>query len=145
MARLAQTCARDVLDVVPGLMHSIRTEMRQRRRPDLSVPQFRTLGFICRDPGASLSAVAEHLGLTPPSTCRLVDGLEARGLVTRQAVPEDRRRVTLAPTAAGRATLAATRSAAQACLARRLANLPEGKLVEVVQALQTLRPLFGRG
>ena len=52
---------------------------------DLSVPQFRTLLFLRRHPGASLSEVAEHIGLTLPSISKMIDRLEARDLLARLA------------------------------------------------------------
>ncbi len=137
-----RTCARAILDVVPLVMRTVRTEMRQYRAADLSVPQFRTLGFLGRQPGASLSAVAEHVGLTLPAVSTLVDGLVERQLVTRSRPPEDRRRITLMLTDKGQSTLEVTHAAAEARLADRLAALSAGDRQQVVQALQALRPLF---
>jgi hypothetical protein len=62
-------CAREVMETVPLVMRFIRTEMRSRRAPSLSVPQFRVLTFLSRRPGAPLSSVAEHLG--SPARLRL--------------------------------------------------------------------------
>ena len=55
--------AHELLDVVPVIMRTIRTEMRSQRSADLAVPQFRALLFINQNPGSSLLAVAHHLGL----------------------------------------------------------------------------------
>jgi DNA-binding MarR family transcriptional regulator len=130
------------LDVVPLIMRTVRTEMRQHRAADLSVPQFRTLNFLGNQPGASLSAVAEHVGLTLPAVSTLVDGLVERKLLTRSRPPDDRRRITLTLTDHGQATLEATHSAAEARLAHRLAALSADDRQLVIQALQALRPLF---
>jgi len=135
-------CAHEVLDVVPLVMRTIRAEMRDRRTPDLSVPQFRTLTFLNRHEGASLSDVAEHIGLRLPSMSKLMDGLVARNLVKRQTHPDDRRRVTLALTARGRTTLQTALEGTRACLAERLATLPASNLAAVAKAMQILRPLF---
>jgi DNA-binding MarR family transcriptional regulator len=83
MANVEKDCAREILDVKPVVMRFIRAEMRRHRAPGLSVPQFRTLVFIERSEGSSLGTVAEHLGLTPPSACKLVDGLRERRLIFR--------------------------------------------------------------
>jgi hypothetical protein len=56
-------CAREVMETVPLVMRFIHTEMRSRRAPLLSVPQFRVLMFLSGRPGAPLSSVAEHLGV----------------------------------------------------------------------------------
>ncbi len=76
-------CARQLLDTTPQIMRFIRAEMRSHRGHDLSVPQFRTLTFINRNPEASLSNLANHLGLTLPSTSKLVDGLVNQKIITR--------------------------------------------------------------
>ena len=86
----SEDAARELLEVVPIVMKEIRSEMRSRRTPDLTVPQFRTLAFVDRHKGASLSAVANHMGLTLPSTSRLVDILISRRLLTRGDNPSDR-------------------------------------------------------
>jgi DNA-binding MarR family transcriptional regulator len=135
-------CAREILDVVPLIMRAIRAEMRSQRTPDLSVPQFRTLAFLSRNAGASLSDVAEHIGLTLPSMSKMIDGLVKRGLVSRQTFPQDRRRVTLELTGQGRATWQSARLATQAHLAGRLEALSEPERAALTNALRALRPLF---
>ncbi len=84
MTTSPDACAQEILDVVPVVMRSIRAEMRRHRTADLSVPQFRTLAFIDRNADASLSDVAEHIGLTLPSMSKIVEGLVVRKFVTRQ-------------------------------------------------------------
>ena len=88
-----EECARQVLEAVPLVMLAIRTEMRRHRGSDLSVPQFRVLVYLNRHAGASLSDIAEHMGLTLPSMSKMIDGLVLRGLVLRRTNPADRRRV----------------------------------------------------
>jgi DNA-binding MarR family transcriptional regulator len=142
MQKAVDETARQVLEVVPLVMRSIRGEMRSHSAPDLTVPQFRTLGFIDRHTGASLSEVAEHIGLTLPSMSKLVDGLVGRKFVTRQTHAADRRRVTLALTARGHAMLASARESTLASLAGCLGPLAESDLETVIRAMKILRPVF---
>jgi DNA-binding MarR family transcriptional regulator len=142
MAASPAQCAREVLDTVPLIMRTIRAEMRSHRTPDLTVPQFRTLGFINRRPGVSLSDAAEHIGLTLPAMSKIVDGLVTRQLVIRQTHPEDRRRVTLSLTASGRAILQAALETTYACLAEVLQKLSETQRAAIVDAMRMLQPLF---
>ncbi len=135
-------CARQVLETVPLIMRAIRVEMRSHRTPEISVPQFRTLAFLNNHEGASLSAAAEFIGLTLPSMSKMVDGLVARSLVTRQTHPDDRRRMTLALTTRGRSIYQSAHEATQACLADRLATLPAPERLAIAQAMEALRPLF---
>ena len=67
--------ASELLEVVPIVMRDIRSEMRSRSSPYLTVPQFRTLAFVSRHEGSSLLDVAIFMGLTPPSASGLVDVL----------------------------------------------------------------------
>ena len=131
--------------MVPSVMRFIRTEMRSHRALGLSVPQFRSLVFIERAAGTSLNGVAAHLGLTPPSVSKLIDGLRARGLVKRQESPGDRRRVTIEITTAGAEALSRARSAALASLSRLLGSLAEEDLSIVSRAMSGLRRIFTAG
>ena len=138
----ADDCAREVLDTIPLIMCAIRTEMRKRRKFDLSVPQFRALAFLHHFPNASLSDVAEHVGLMLPSMSKLMDGLVARGLVTRRESSGDRRRVDLALTPAGKSVLEMAYKECQAHLAVVLGQLGAGERAAVIRAMQTLRTIF---
>ena len=142
MTTSPDVCAQEILEVVPSVMRSIRAEMRRHRTADLSVPQFRTLAFIDRNVDASLSDVAEHIGLTLPSMSKIVDGLVTRRLVTRQTAPDDRRRLTLALTPRGQSALQASREATRACLAEDLAVLTVHERETITQAMTILRPVF---
>ena len=142
MTTSPDTCAQEILEVVPSVMRAIRTEMRRHRTADLSVPQFRTLAFIDRNADASLSDVAEHIGLTLPSMSKIVEGLVGRKLVTRQTHATDRRRLTLALTARGQTALQSSRAATRDCLAEDLAALSDHQREIIAQAMEILRPVF---
>jgi MarR family transcriptional regulator for hemolysin len=138
-------CARDVLDVVPSVMRFIRTEMRSHRALELSVPQFRSLVFVERTGGASLTGVAAHLGLTSPSACKLIDGLSSRKMVTRRESPGDRRRVTIEITGEGGRALSLARGATQKSLSHLLGSLDDKELSTVTRAMSALRRVFATG
>lgn len=134
--------ASEILDVIPSVMREVRELMRSHRTADLSVTQFRVLAFVDRHSGTSLSAVAEHIGLTLPSMSKLMDGLVERKLIVREFDRADRRRVTLKLTARGRTILEAARKATRDHLTHVLSTLDKAHLETVYQALATLRPLF---
>jgi DNA-binding MarR family transcriptional regulator len=134
-----------ILETVPLVMGAIRSEMRSHRGSDLSVPQFRVLVYLNRHEGASLSDIAEHMGLTLPSMSKMVDGLVTRRLVSRRTDPDDRRRVTLAPTALGRTEMQAAYKATESRLAERLAALAESERRTILKAMQALKSIFGPG
>lgn len=145
MSASPQECAGQVLEAVPLVMAAIRAEMRSHRGAGLSVPQFRVLVYLQRHAGASLSAIAEHMGLTLPSMSKMIDGLVARDLVARQLNPADRRRVTLAPTGSGRQAMQAAHNATAARLAARLSALPASERRTIGKAMQVLATVFAPG
>ena len=142
MAKRLDTCARDLMDTAPKIMQSIRIEMRRGRGADLSIPQFRTLGFIQRYPDSSLSDLADHLGLTLPSVSKLVDGLVKQKLISRQESDVDRRRLTLVLTRNGESIVNSAREAALANLTKILSCLSNDQLGTIHQAMELLSPLF---
>jgi DNA-binding MarR family transcriptional regulator len=135
-------CARELLEVVPPIMRVIRAEMRSRTTLELSVPQFRALSYLNRHAGASLSPVADHIGLTRPAMSILIDGLVNRKLVARETDPVDRRRLTLSLTRQGQSLYAAARQHTQARLAGRLAALSPAEREALAASLEQLRSLF---
>lgn len=134
-----EDCTRLIMEVVPRLMRLIRTEMRLHQPGRLSVPQFRTLLFLERHPGTSLSAVAEHLGVARPTASALVERLVQRGLVTRETDPAERRRVALRLTDTGRENLEVARRRTQARLAEKLAAFRPEERAALAAGLRLLQ------
>jgi DNA-binding MarR family transcriptional regulator len=141
-AMTPELCAREVMETVPLVMRFIRTEMRSRRAPSLSVPQFRVLTFLSHRPGAPLSSVAEHLGVARSTASATVDRLVRRQLVQRKTHPEERRSVVLTLTATGVQHLQQVRDAASTRMAKVLAGLSAADLLQVSQGLSLLGSAF---
>jgi DNA-binding MarR family transcriptional regulator len=137
-ATTPEFCAREVIETVPLVMRCIRTEMRSRRGPLMSVPQFRVLTFLSRTHGAPLSSVAEHLGVARSTASAIIDRLVRRKLVTRKAHPEERRSVVLTLTPVGAQHLQYARDAACAQMAKVLAGLSAADLRRVTEGLSLL-------
>jgi len=142
MPKLLDACTHALMDTTPQILQSIRVEMRRGRGAELSIPQFRTLRFIQRNPDSSLSDLADHLGLTLPSASKLVDGLVKQKLLTRKESAEDRRRLTLLLTQNGTSIVDSARANARANLAEKLKNLSDADLETISQAMQILHPIF---
>ena len=135
-------CARGVLETVPLVMRIIRGELRKHGARELSVPQFRTLNFLSGHKGASLSEVADHIGLTLPSMSTLVDGLVARNFAVRRTHVDDRRRVTLELTERGQSTLRTARDATQDYLAGQLETVSSEDRNTVTKSMRILKSIF---
>ena len=142
MSSPQEDCARDLLEVVPLVTRSIRTELRQHRTQELSVPQFRTLLFLRHKPGTSLIDIANHLGLTPPSTSKMVDGLVSRDLLTRHICENDRRRIAIKLTEKGDKSLDFAIEATIQSLTKRISTFSPERIETLSCALQILREAF---
>jgi len=131
--------AEEVLDAALLVARLIRREVGRRRPGGLSLSQVRALSFLDWNEGASLAEVAEYIGLGAPATSRVVEELVRRGLVTRAAAADDRRRIALGLLAEGRQSLKAALTAARAPLAERLAALGAADKARLAAALGSLR------
>jgi DNA-binding MarR family transcriptional regulator len=137
--------AEAVLEITLLVTRLVTPEVRRLRPKQLSLSHMRALGFLDANPDADLSAVADYVGLTLPSTSTLVDGLARRRLVVRLASPHDRRRLRLRLTGAGKGALRTALAAAQAALDARFADLSPSERTLVARAIARLRPFLTRG
>lgn len=136
--------ATSLLDVVPLVNRAIRAEIRAHRSAELSVPQFRILGYVRQGSRVSLSDIAEHMGLTLPSMSKMVDGLCARGLLDRARDEDDRRKVSIVITSRGEEIWTAAWKSVCASMMQTLGRLDERKRQELLGALEALRSLFSQ-
>jgi len=141
----AGECAHEVLDSVPVVFRVIRAELRKHGAKEMSVPQFRTLAFVYRNEGASLSEVCDHVGLTLSTMSTLIDAMVDRGLVNRRTDSKDRRRMILTLNEPGRARFQSARAATLTYLEERLRELPASDRATITLAMRMLRGLFAGG
>lgn len=137
-----ELCARAVMETVPLVTRFIRAEMRARWAPSLSVPQFHVLALLSREPGSSLSNVADQLGVTRSTASVIVDRLVRRKLVRRTAHPQERRCVVLSLTATGTQHFVQARDAACAQMASVLGELSAADLCHITDGLTMLGSAF---
>src|SRR4028119_2383333 len=69
--------------------------LRTERHSDLTPNQLSALGTMRRQGAITLSTLAAHEQVQPPSMNRTVNGLDERGLIRREAHPTDGRQVLL--------------------------------------------------
>ena len=138
----AAGCAAQLIAVVPGVMDALRASMRSNIGDALSVPQFRCLGFIARNPACSVSEVAAFLGVTMPTASAMVDRLVRAAHVVAVTSSADRRRTELRVNAPGKALLDRIRAGAQRDMAAALGDADAADLVAVQQALALLHRVF---
>ena len=131
-----------------SLAEALRLSMihlsRQLRRHDpveLSIAQVSGLASVVHAGPLGVGRLAELESLPSSAATRLVDKLEAAGLVVRQATPGDRRGVQVVATPAGAALLARYAQAGNEWLAERLAALSEADRRVLDRAVVVLRSL----
>jgi DNA-binding MarR family transcriptional regulator len=137
----ASECSAQLIEVAPMVMRRIRSNMRRWTMPGLSIVQFRTMTYLWRHPGASLSDVSAFLGLTLPSTSKLVQRLVLQKVITRRT-GTDRRRVKLSVTEQGLEALTLARQETQRHLTANLESMNPKELATISVALQLLERAF---
>ncbi len=135
-------CARQVMESVPTVVWFMRRQMRGHRG-GLSLPQFRTLVRVNKEPAASLSAVAEHLGSSLSTVSRIVGGLVNKGLLKRTDRPDDRRQMALSITVQGRSVLERARRGTQRKMEAVIQPLSIEQKAILLDAMVVLREMFG--
>jgi len=139
---LSKQCAARVMETIPLVMRFIRADMRDRKATELSVPQFRTLAFLDRNPGASLAELSEHLGVTCATASANTERLVQRNFVHRCDHPNERRRVSLKLTTEGKDHLDATRDLTRAYISDLLESLSEEQIAKIDNSLALLYQVF---
>ena len=139
----SRATAEVVLDTVPATMRAIRGHMREGRAEGVSVPQFRALLFVGRNPGTDLSSLAEHLGASMPAVSELISRLVRDGLVIRELDPASRRRIRLTISVDGERQFHAARGRTIDWLADRLSEATPEQLERIADGLRELRTVIG--
>jgi DNA-binding MarR family transcriptional regulator len=86
------TLQRDIIGAIVTLARLVRTEADKRARAHgMTRAQWTILLNLERQPGLLQKELAELLEVEPITVARLVDRLEARGMVERRGDPTDRR------------------------------------------------------
>jgi len=127
-------CAKEVLESVPPVVWFMRRQMRSHRG--------RSLVRASRQPAATLTDIAEHLGASLPTTSRIVTGMVQKGLIVRRSCRWDRRQVLLDLSPRGKAVLQTARKATQQRMELELQRLSGPDQATVVAAMEILKGIF---
>jgi DNA-binding MarR family transcriptional regulator len=91
-----------------------------------------------------ITELARQEGVTQPAITLLVNRLETRGLVTREAHPGDGRVVLVTVTPAGREMMAQLRAEYRALLHEEMATLGDEEVETLARAIEVLEALIDR-
>lgn len=117
--------------------------LRQQSDTGLTPTQLSALAAVEHHGPLTLGDLAQHERVAPPTVTRVVAKLEADGLLTRQADPDDGRSTLVAATRSGRRLIEGTRTRKDAWLAARIASLGPHDQARLEQALDVLDELTG--
>jgi len=126
-------------------IHLLRRVALADRRSGVTGPRLSLLSVLVLG-GAprTLGALAEAEHVRPPTMTRLVQAMEAEGLVARAPSPEDARATLIRATPTGARILRRARSRRLAAMRRLLACLPSRDLAQVARAVRILEPAVAR-
>lgn len=111
----------------------------------LSAAQLFVLSSLAESPAGSMAELAERTLTDQSSVSIVVSRLESKRLVSRKPSPEDRRRVQLKLTPAGRKIAANGPSLPQPKIIEAIDAMPAAKRTEMVRALEQLARVMGAG
>ncbi|MFE7300026.1 MarR family winged helix-turn-helix transcriptional regulator [Streptomyces sp. NPDC057579] len=111
--------------------------------PTLTLPQLRTLVVLHGEGPVKLAALAAGLDVNPSTAMRMVDKLEARGLVDRRLNPGNRREVILALKPHGRRLVEKVLAHRHQEIQAIVASLPTERRAELVRGLRALTDAAG--
>ncbi len=115
--------------------------LRQAADMGLSPSLLSALAIVHVHGPLTLGALAELEGVSPPTVTRVVNRLEADGLLERIVDPDDKRVCRVATTNSGDSLLDASRERKTAWLAERLAALDAEQLAHLAAAAVVLEQL----
>lgn len=123
----------------------LRTVRREDDVTGLTAPRLSVLSvLVFGGGGRTVTELAQAEQVRPPTMTRLVQGLEADGLVRRERDPSDARVVRVHATARGKRLLREGRARRVALLADALAELPATDRRKLEGAAEVLERMFGR-
>lgn len=110
----------------------------EARALDLTPAQFGVLTILYSHPGIDQSALARALGFDKVTTLRVLRVLESRGLLSREAVAHNRRKLALQLSPSGKALLLRGQAVANRAIQRLLAPLEPTQREQLLQLLTVL-------
>ena len=105
---------------------------------DMSMAQCKAMLFLCQEGAATISGVAEGLGIGRPAASNLVERLVQQGLAHREEDPADRRRSVASLTGPGQELAGRLQQLHVTQLSRHLAQLADEDLGALVQGAEAL-------
>jgi DNA-binding MarR family transcriptional regulator len=120
-------------------IHLLRQVRVQDAATGIAPARLSALSVLVFGGPISLNGLASAEQVRPPTMSRIVDALEAEGLVRRRTNEQDRRAVVIEATEKGAAILRQGRKRRVQFLARHLSRLSEAERRQIENAVQAIR------
>lgn len=134
---------KDLLNLADGLhsaaIHLLRQVRVEDRSSGIGPAQLSALSVLVFGGNRSLKRLAEIEQVKPPTMVRIVRGLVEQRLVRTRADKEDRRKIDIAATAAGKSLMMRARTRRVEALARALSAMPAEEREELQAAVAVLK------
>jgi DNA-binding MarR family transcriptional regulator len=126
------------------LLHDVARLLKKRfeqnsRESGLTRSQWQVLTYLAQNEGINQARLAELIEIEPITLGRIVDKLEAMGLIERQPHPTDRRRWLLHLMPAARARLQQARDYDDVTRSEAMAGVSEADRQHLLKTLQALK------
>jgi len=141
MERLTPRDRHDFAQAISIVARRWRTRLDERLKPlDMSIARWGALYWLGQaGDGVSQAALAELAGVEPPTLVRVIDQLEAQGLVERRTNPADRRVNLLHLTPAARPLVAEIEAEAERLRVELLDGLSYDEYQTALSVMEKLR------
>ena len=131
-------------DSIGFMLNDVARLMRRRfeqrtARLGFTRAQWQVLVYLARNEGIHQAGLADLMDVEPISLMRILDKLQARGLIERRQHPKDRRVWLLFLTPEAHPSLAVLRQLGDLTRAEALAGIPEADRERMVELLDTMR------
>jgi DNA-binding MarR family transcriptional regulator len=125
-------------------IHLLRQVRIQDATTGIAPARLSALSVVVFGGAMSLNELARAEQVRPPTMSRIVDALQAEGLVRRTRNVKDRRAVVIEATEKGTAILWQGRKRRVKFLARRLSRLDEAELKQIENAVKAIQKSMSR-
>ena len=136
-----KNAAQQILELTPQMMRFMRSQMSLMSEGSLSVPQFRVLVKVAKEPSTH-QEVADWMGITAPTLTRMIDSLVEKKLVARTRDSADGRKTILEATPAGRNLFLKYRQKAHQTLEAKIDGLTSAEKRKLNEGLDLLTQMF---
>ena len=133
----------ELLRSLRRIMHAFDVRSRRlRTKASITLPQLLCLMAVVAEEGLTAKEIADRLHLSASTLVGVLDRLEGKAWVRRERSSQDRRRIHIVPTQAGRDLIGAAPSPLGDRFETSFGELPKSRQIELVDSLDLMARLM---